>query len=192
MWKVDILKSLVKPGPLFEIGQATGEFALVAKQQGFHPRLAEMDKQCCSFLREKLEIDVIQTSNPVAILAHEDQYESICIWQAIEHIPEFWKLMEVSAARIKRGGVIVVSTPNPVSVQARILGRHWPHIDTPRHLYLIPQAWFRDFAKMHGLSVVLDTTRDEGSIGLNYYGWYLAVRNLTGRKLSDGHVHGIA
>lgn len=191
-WKVDILKTLVAPGSLFEIGPATGEFAFMARQAGFAPKLAEMGKQCCKFLREELGLDVIQTSDPAGCLARENQYKAICIWQTIEHVPEFWKLMDVVADRITRGGVIVVSTPNPISVQAKILGRYWPHIDAPRHLYLIPQEWFRSFARDRGLSIVLDTTRDVGSIGLNYYGWYLAVRNLTRGLLADRRVHTVA
>lgn len=188
-WKVDILKTLVAPGSLFEIGPATGEFAFMARQAGFAPKLAEMDKECCKFLREELGLDVIQTFDPAGCLARENQYKAICIWQTIEHVPEFWKLMDVAADRVARGGVIVVSTPNPTSVQAKILGRYWPHIDAPRHVYLIPQEWFRSFARDRGLSIVLDTTRDVGSIGLNYYGWYLAVRNFTRGLLADRYVH---
>jgi len=191
-WKVDILKTLVAPGLLFEIGPATGEFAFMARQAGFAPKLAEMDKQCCKFLCEELGLDVIQTSDPAGCLARENQYKAICIWQTIEHVPEFWKLMDVVADRVTRGGVIVLSTPNPISVQAKILGRYWPHIDAPRHLYLIPQEWFQSFARDRGLSIVLDTTRDVGSIGLNYYGWYLAVRNLTRGLLADWRIHAVA
>ena len=66
------------------------------------------------------------------------------------------------------------------------------HVDAPRHLYLIPREWFHEFAREHGLKVELDTTRDVGSMGLNYYGWYLAVRNVTGRRLPEHIVCRIA
>ncbi|MGH7816494.1 MAG: class I SAM-dependent methyltransferase [Candidatus Binatia bacterium] len=192
LWKVDLLKTLISPGSLFEVGPATGEFAFVARQAGFRLKLAEMDEQCCRFLRDVLDLDVVHTSDPAGCLTSEDHYDAICIWQAIEHIPEFWKLMDRAADRLASGGVMVVSTPNPRSIQARILGRYWPHTDVPRHLYLIPQKWFRSFARKRGLSVVLDTTRDVGSIGLNYYGWYLAVRNFTRGILADRRVHTVA
>jgi len=192
LWKVDLLKTLVAPGTLFEVGPATGEFAFAARQSGFSPKLAEMDENCERFLREELGLSVVRTSDPGGCLAQEPKYDAICIWQAIEHIPEFWKLLNVAADNIAKGGVLLVSTPNPNSVQARILGRYWPHLDAPRHLYLIPQEWFRSFARGRGLSVVLDTTRDVGSIGLNYYGWYVAVRNLTSNALPDRCIRGLA
>jgi hypothetical protein len=191
-WKVDILKTLVPHGSLFEVGPATGEFAFAARQAGFKPKLAEMNERCCRFLRGVLDLDVVHTSDPAGCLASEIHYDAICIWQTLEHIPEFWKLMDRTVDRLASDGVLVVSTPNPMSVQARILGRFWPHVDTPRHLYLIPQKWFRAFAEGRGLSVVLDTTRDVGSLGLNYYGWYLAVRNVIRGKLADHRIHSMA
>ena len=192
LWKVDLLKTLVAPGTLFEVGPATGEFAFAARQSGFSPKLAEMDEKCGRFLREELELSVVRTSDPAGCLAQELKYDAICIWQAIEHIPEFWNLLNVAVDHIAKGGVLVISTPNPNSVQARMLGRYWPHLDAPRHLYLIPQDWFRSFARERGLPVVLDTTRDVGSIGLNYYGWYIAVRNSTSKVLPDRCIRGAA
>lgn len=197
-WKVDILKSFVEGGALLEVGPATGEFAYMARQAGFNPKLLELDEDCCKFIREVLDLDVTQTNNPSEYLAVNHaidsglKFDAICIWQAIEHIPEFWKLLDVAADCLDNDGVLIVSTPNPLSYQALALGRRWPHIDAPRHLYLIPQEWFMSFAQRHNLSVELNTTRDVGSLGLNYYGWYLAVRNFFPLKISDRRIHSIA
>lgn len=191
-WKLEILKSVASSGTLFEVGPATGEFAYLAKQAGFQPKLAEMNPLCCQFLREVLDLNVIQTIAPAATLAAEEKFDAICIWQTVEHVPGFWQLMNETVSHLESGGVLIVSTPNPFSLQARILGRYWPHIDAPRHLYLIPQGWFREFARKHKLKVVLDTTRDVGSLGLNYYGWYLAARNALRWLLSDRQVQYLA
>jgi hypothetical protein len=116
----------------------------------------------------------------------------ICIWQAIEHIPMFWKVLERSTEALANGGTLIVSTPNPDSLQARWLGRYWPHLDAPRHLYLIPPTWMRKFAETRGLSIEVATTRDIGSLGLNYYGWYIAIRNAIGRHVSQRTVDRLA
>lgn len=198
VWKVDLLKTLIAGGSLLEVGPATGEFAYAAREAGFLPKLVELDQDCCTFLRETLNLDVTQTGNPIEFLANrksldaDKPFDAICIWQAIEHIPEFWALLDNAVDCLASDGVLVVSTPNPLSFQARVLGRYWPHIDAPRHLYLIPQDWFVSFAERHGLTVILKTTRDVGSIGLNYYGWYLAVRNFAREIISDRLVQRIA
>jgi 2-polyprenyl-3-methyl-5-hydroxy-6-metoxy-1,4-benzoquinol methylase len=191
-WKVEILKSLVSGGSLFEVGPATGEFAFAARAAGYRPKLAEMDRNCCDFLRNALHLDVVQTSRPAECLGSGHKYDAICLWQAIEHIPDFWELLANAADSLSAHGVIVLSTPNPRSLQARFLGRYWPHIDAPRHLYLISQTWFRAFAARYNLSIVMNTTKDVGSTGLNYYGWCLAVRNLSHNMLSESHTQSIA
>ena len=191
-WKVDLLKALIADGSLFEIGPATGEFAFAARVAGFRPRLAEMNPDCCAFLRDVLEFDVISTNNPAEALFEGNTYDAICVWQAIEHIPQFWRVMERAAESLSAGGVLVVSTPNPDSIQARVLGKYWPHLDAPRHLYLIPPSWFAAYAPRYGLSVVMNTTMDSGSLGLNFYGWYLAIRNLVRGKLPERIIHTLA
>jgi 2-polyprenyl-3-methyl-5-hydroxy-6-metoxy-1,4-benzoquinol methylase len=172
-WKLDLLRPFIVGGDLLEVGPATGEFATVARQQGFRPKLIEMDTECCAFLRDVLGHDVVQSGEPSRCLGAGDRFDAICVWQAIEHVPRFWEFIEAAAGCLRPGGVLAISTPNPDSLQARWLGRYWPHIDAPRHLYLIPPSWFRQFAATRGFRVAQLTTRDVGSLGLNYYGWYL-------------------
>ena len=183
-WKLALLKPYLNVGNLLEIGPATGEFATVARKSGFTVSLVEMDPRCCEFLRANLQHDVIESSDPVSSIPQGRTFDAICVWQTIEHIPKFWRFLEAAARHLRHGGIIALSTPNPDGFQARIMGRRWPHADAPRHLYLIPPSWFEKTCRSWGLQVAMTTTRDEGSIGLNYYGWYLWVRNMFSSKLS--------
>src|SRR5207244_4423670 len=121
--------------------------------------------------------NTIESDDPASAVPHDQTFDVICVWQAIEHVPQFWLFLEAAARRLRQGGVIALSTPNPDSFQARLMGRFWPHADAPRHLYLISSKWFARACGSWGLRVAMATTRDEGSIGLNYYGWYLWLRN---------------
>jgi 2-polyprenyl-3-methyl-5-hydroxy-6-metoxy-1,4-benzoquinol methylase len=183
VWKLDILKPFITTGDMLEIGPATGEFATVARRTGFNPTLIEMDPACCAFLRDILKHKVVQSNNPAYALSQTADFDVVCIWQAIEHVPDFWTVVESAAGHLRKGGVLVISTPNPNSFQARFLRSQWPHIDAPRHLYLIPMDWFKDAFTKLGLRPVLTTTRDAGSIGLNFYGWFLWIRNMAGGRL---------
>ena len=180
-WKLDLLPEL--PGNrMLEIGPATGEFATVARNAGFDITVIEMDGACCDYLRDTLKHDVIQSNDPIASMPDE-KFDAICAWQVIEHIPKFWRWIEAAARRLKPGGIIVLATPNPNSFQARALGRYWPHLDAPRHLYLIPTTWYYAMANRSGVRVRSITTLDAGSIGLNNSGWHLFLRNWFGKVL---------
>lgn len=187
-WKVDLIRPHVLSGDLLEVGPATGEFATAARSAGFSPTLVEMDDACVTFLREKLGHHVVQSDDPVKALRDLGLFDAICVWQTIEHIPRFWTFVAEAALHLRPGGALVVSTPNPVSFQARLLGRTWPHADVPRHLYLVPPNWLLRACQNLGLRPALVTTRDAGTLGLNHYGWYLWVRNRFGRVLSEKRV----
>jgi 2-polyprenyl-3-methyl-5-hydroxy-6-metoxy-1,4-benzoquinol methylase len=191
-WKLDLVRSHLTGPTLLEIGPATGEFATVAKDAGLEVTLIEMDDACCAFLRDKLGHTVIKSSDPSVVLAGGPQYDAICLWQSIEHIPQFWTIIDKLAGALRPGGICVISTPNPVSFQAKLMGRRWPHADAPRHLYLIPPRWITQTASTRGLRPVIMTTRDEGSLGLNYYGWFLWVRNLSAGFLSERRISRLA
>jgi 2-polyprenyl-3-methyl-5-hydroxy-6-metoxy-1,4-benzoquinol methylase len=185
LWKLALLKPYVESGNMLEVGPATGEFATIARSAGFAPTLIEMDPRCCAFLRDSLHHSVVESGDPRSSIPQNRVFDAICVWQTIEHVPQFWQFLDAAAQRLGKGGIIALSTPNPASFQARILGRRWPHADAPRHLYLISPIWFKQACRSWGLRVAMVTTRDEGSIGLNYYGWYLWVRNCFGRYLSQ-------
>ena len=183
-WKLALLKPFMHAGNMLEVGPATGEFATAARGNGFAVTLIEMDPRCCEFLRNSLHHNVIESADPASSIPQDQSFDAICVWQTIEHIPKFWRFLEAAAQRLRQGGIIALSTPNPDCFQARIMGRRWPHADAPRHLYLISPSWFEKACRSWELRVVMTTTRDEGSIGLNYYGWYLWVRNCFGEKIS--------
>lgn len=186
-WKLDLFRKFPDGSRMLEIGPATGEFATAAREAGFKLTLIEMDPDCCRFLRDVLKHDVIESADPAKSIPDE-KFDVICVWQAIEHVPEFWKFMESAARHLKPGGLLTMSTPNPDAFQARLLGAHWPHLDAPRHLYLIPPSWFKRTCDRWNLRLETLTTRDVGSVGLNYYGWYLWVRNWAGRYVATRRV----
>lgn len=67
----------------------------------------------------------------------------------------------VSLAATGLGEFDVITTPNPGSIQFRLFGRHWFHLDAPRHVQLIPARALATRADVLGLDVVTMTTSDE-------------------------------
>jgi hypothetical protein len=55
-------------------------------------------------------------------------------WHSLEHLEDPLAVLCDAANLMKPGGIVVVAVPNFSSVQARAGGRHWLHLDVPRHL----------------------------------------------------------
>jgi SAM-dependent methyltransferase len=58
----------------------------------------------------------------------------VVMFHVLEHLADPFATLRGVAARLGPGGVLVLGLPNLASWQARIAGRHWMHLDVPRHL----------------------------------------------------------
>lgn len=187
-YKLDIVRAQRTDGRLLDVGPSQGAFPYLAKQAGFEVTTMEMDPACCRFLERVVGVRVIQTDDPALALRSEGDYDVITLWHVIEHLPRPWEVLAGAASRLRPGGLLVIATPNPESLQFRIFGRYWFHLDAPRHLQLIPISE----VVRRGASLRLRprhlTTRDPGTLTNNAAGWQDSAVNW----LSEHSIHRLA
>lgn len=164
-------------GRLVEIGPGNGIFAVQALEAGFDTVGIEMDPVACSYLRDTVGIEVVQSAEPERTLLELPPSRVIAAWHVIEHVPRPWALLEAAAANLASGGVLVVATPNPAAFGLRVLGARWPHLDAPRHLFLIPHTALIERAGELGLELVELTDADPGGLHWNAFAWQFALRH---------------
>ncbi|MDO8184064.1 class I SAM-dependent methyltransferase [Conexibacter sp. JD483] len=168
--RLELVRSLVPAGgSLLEIGPATGGFIELARRAGYDVSAIELDAACCAFISDVLGIPVTQSDDPAAALS--GQHDAIVMWHVIEHLSNPAATIAAAAAALAPGGTLIVIAPNPRSLQLRVLGGRWAHVDPPRHLALIaPEAIVAEGAR-HGLQPVHQTTADEDARRSNNFGW---------------------
>jgi len=176
-FKIDLVRRFSKPGRLLEIGPAFGVFAYQAKQAGYHVSAIEMDARCCDYLAKELQIDVRQSDAPEQAIQGFAPQDVIALWHVVEHLPDPWTLLRAAAANLRSGGILVIATPNPLAWQFGVMGALWPHVDAPRHLYLLRSATVADFVRPLGLSCIHTTTDDEDARSWNRFGWQRLLMN---------------
>lgn len=174
--KVDLLLAHGPAGRLTEIGPGQGVFAYAAKRAGFDVTGIEMDERACAYLSSVAGVAVVHSDVPHEALAALPAQRAIALWHVLEHLREPWALVEAAAATLQDGGLLALSTPNPQSLGMRVLGRRWPHVDAPRHLFLVPPATLRERAAATGLTQVAFTTDDPGARHWNRFAWEYALR----------------
>jgi SAM-dependent methyltransferase len=68
------------------------------------------------------------------ILEHAgDDEDAVVVWHALEHVTDPGTALRRAASWLRPGGVLLVAAPNLASLQARIGGSKWFHLDLPRH-----------------------------------------------------------
>jgi 2-polyprenyl-3-methyl-5-hydroxy-6-metoxy-1,4-benzoquinol methylase len=178
-----VKKYAPRTGRLLEIGPSWGAFAFLAKQSGFTVDVVEMDSNCCRFLQDVIGVKAICNDDVGKALAGLDRYDVIALWHVIEHLAEPWKVLDAIAQHLLPDGIIVISTPNPESLQFKLFGRFWGHLDAPRHVSLLPAEWLIRFLEERGIYKVMLTTTDPDGRNLNRFGWMSSFRNLLSHRL---------
>jgi SAM-dependent methyltransferase len=181
-YKMEIVQQFTKTGRLLEIGPSYGCFTYLAKKAGFLVDAIEMNARCCEFLHHVVGVHAINSDDPVEALRQAGPYDVIALWHVIEHLPNAWATLEAMCSRVKPGGYVILAAPNPDSFQFHVMGRYWPHVDAPRHVMLIPMKLLVDKMNQLGMKAELITTRDEGSLGWNTFGWGFFFGNISSHK----------
>jgi SAM-dependent methyltransferase len=158
------------PGRLIEIGPGAGGFAAAAAREGWSVTGIEMDERACENLRA-LGIEAIRSDEPQLALKDVEPARAIVLWHVLEHLAEPIELLSAAAAALEPGGVLVIAVPNPQAFGLRVLGARWPHLDAPRHRFLIPASTLLDHARTAGLEPVALTGSDRAGRDWNVFSW---------------------
>jgi SAM-dependent methyltransferase len=77
-------------------------------------------------------------------------FDLVSIWHVLEHTTDPAAVLHGIARVLKPGGILALAVPNFGSWQAHHFGRHWFHLDLPRHQYHFrPAALSRLLAEQH-------------------------------------------
>jgi 2-polyprenyl-3-methyl-5-hydroxy-6-metoxy-1,4-benzoquinol methylase len=127
-----ILLQRFKPskGNLLDIGAGTGDFLVIARDNGWDITGVEPSEKARSIAKGK---GVPFIADLQQIPSHSK--DVITMWHVLEHVPD----LEAQIAELKRilkpNGVLVVAVPNYKSYDAQFYGVFWAAYDVPRHLW---------------------------------------------------------
>ncbi|HLY49390.1 MAG TPA: methyltransferase domain-containing protein [Solirubrobacteraceae bacterium] len=177
-YKLELIRPYLAAGSIVDIGSSYGAFAYLASRAGYDVTVAEVDPDACRFIEEVIGVRAIQTAAPEEALKRLPEPDAITLWHSVEHLSQPWAAVQTAAERVRPGGVVVVSTPNPVGVQARALKGRWAHVDAPRHLFLIPPEALLRRATSYGLVPLAVTGTDIETRRCNRMGWQRGLEEL--------------
>lgn len=110
-------------------------------------------------------------------------FDLVILWHVLEHLHDpLGTLIEVRR-RMRPSGRLVVAVPNVASWQASVAGRHWFHLDVPRHLYHFDPATLEKVLREAGFQV-----REWSFAGWTYEcrGWWDLLAPLAGPGVVAG------
>jgi len=110
-------------------------------------------------------------------------FDEVVIWHVLEHLPDPRETLTTVHRILRPGGRLVVAVPNLASLQARLTGPAWFHLDVPRHLYHFPLPALQRLLVRTGFELV---SEHHFSLRQNPFGWIQSALNRSSRLPRNG------
>jgi SAM-dependent methyltransferase len=166
----------MSPGRVLDVGCGRGMMLKAFGEIGWTPKGVEFSDDSAWHARERLGIPV--HTGPLEDIDDEDaSYDLIIFWHSLEHFRRPDEALEVARRLLRAGGRLVVAVPNAESLQAKLFGRQWFHLDVPRHHHHFGTTSLRRMMEREGF--LIDEVRHL-NLEQNPYGALQSLMNKLG------------
>ena len=140
-------------GRLLDVGCGNGIFLATMKELGWEVAGVEPDRQAARVAREQFGLNVHVGTLEEAGFA-DGTFDAITMSHVVEHLADPISALRECWRVLRKGGRLVVTTPNIESLGHRLYGKAWIGLDPPRHLFLFSPPTLRTCIERSGLQVL--------------------------------------
>ena len=145
--KLQLINDLQKEkGKLLDIGAGTGEFLMVAKENGWQTTGIEPSDKARNIALKK----GVFLADSLADL-EDHSFDVITMWHVLEHVPNLENQIKELKRLLKPTGTILIAVPNFNSYDAKYYKEFWAAYDVPRHLWHFSKAAIKGLFAKEGL-----------------------------------------
>jgi SAM-dependent methyltransferase len=160
------LDRLAPPGPVLDVGAGDGTLLDALRNRG---------RETLGLERNSRRADVHEAD----VTELDEKWAAIVFWHSLEHLPAPGPAIDHASRHLRPGGALLAAVPNTSSLQARVFGDRWFHLDLPRHLVHLPAEALTTRLRALGLTV---TRVSHWRGGQALFGWlHGLVGTLPGR-----------
>lgn len=117
-------------GKLLDIGAGTGDFLLVAKNNGWDTFGTEPSEKARTIAIKK-GVSIIDATS----ILDNHSVDVITMWHVLEHVPDLENQIKELKRLLKPNGTLLVAVPNFKSFDATHYGKFWAAYDVPIHFW---------------------------------------------------------
>lgn len=166
-------------GRLLDVGCGNGAFLARMKSLGWEAVGVELDEKAANVAKTEFDVDVFIGTLEAADFADES-FDVITLSHVIEHIGDPRELLCRCRKLLRKGGRVVVTTPNADSLGHKIFQENWRGLEVPRHLMVFSLRTLAQLASEAGLSIGALRTSARGA-----HAFYLESRLLGAGRWTD-------
>ena len=115
-------------GRLLDIGCGDGCFLAAARHAGFQVAGTERNPE----LARRRGLEIVEDLDE---FSEAGAFDCVTLWHSLEHMRDPRSVLKQARRLLRPEGHLIVAVPDSAGAQAKLFGRHWLHLDVPRHLY---------------------------------------------------------
>ena len=167
-------------GSVLDVGCGRGDFPLLMASRGWDATGIELDERI-----EKREGGTkglhLRFGRLEDVRFPEAGFDAVTMWHVFEHMRDPAWVMRECRRILKPGGLLMLAVPNTRSLQARLTGRRWFHLDPPYHFYHYTIENINRLMEEAGFEVL---SVKHFSLEYNPYGFLQSIFNLLGFRMN--------
>jgi len=165
-------------GRLLDIGCGQGYFLKEAKDKGWDAYGLDISDYAARHSKKVAGVDIFL--GHIHDARYEDSFfDVVTLWDVLEHTKDHIKILNEVRRVLKKGGIVVASTPNAGSMDAICHKYKWPYFDFEKYGHILqftPKTLKRSFKKCE---FHIENISTRGSLDIRY------VPSLWGVNLSN-------
>jgi len=142
-----------KGGKILDLGCGTGEFLQVFSQKKWKRYGVEPNPLGYEIAVKKQGVK-LYSEELINCCFPSNHFDVITAWHVLEHVYNLEETLDEIERILKNDGILFLSTPNLGGVGFKISGKHWFHLDIPRHLFLFNQQSLREILNLSGFKII--------------------------------------
>lgn len=151
----DLAPVIPRNGTILDVGSGMGQFILYAKGQGY--RVVAMDKAipCITNLKN----EGIQTYTSLRNMP-DNSFDAVVLFDVIEHIKNPRTFLKTIRKKIKKSGVLMITTPNVHGISSRVIPSLLTYTNNrySEHVVLYTNNALTQLIRLEGFKVISQTT----------------------------------
>lgn len=173
-----VARRIDPPQHVLDVGCGNGQFLLDLHNIGFKVQGTELSGQSAARVPKPIAGN-IHVGDLCKLNLSPESYDAICMWHVLEHVPDPFAVCCEIYRLLKTDGWLFLSLPNTQSPEAALFGKHWFHLDPPRHLFGLGTQSLTTLLEAAGFEVLKVNT---WSLEQNPYGFMQSCLNAMGFK----------
>ena len=164
------------PARLLDAGAGRGRFVAAAAAAGYKARGIEPSPGAAAAATE-LYRAVVETARIESAGVEPASLDAVVLWHVLEHVEDPAAALRRVGEWLRPGGGLLVGVPNLASLQSRLGGERWFHLDLARHRTHFTPVGLRALLERTGFAVEAErhVLAEHNPFGL----WQTAVNRFT-------------